>query len=50
MSRILYILFLTVLLFNVSACGDSNTKNNVTESAGESTQLKKYHKDYKSPI
>ncbi|MCM4171002.1 efflux RND transporter periplasmic adaptor subunit [Arenibacter sp. TNZ] len=40
MSRILYILFLTVLLFNVSACGDSNTKNNVTESAGESTQLK----------
>lgn len=38
MSRLLYILIVTVLFLNVSACGDSNEKSNVAANADPSEQ------------
>tara|TARA_R110001583_G_scaffold15308_6_gene63145 strand:- start:63 stop:1229 length:1167 start_codon:yes stop_codon:yes gene_type:complete len=38
MSRLLYILLVTVLFLNVSACGDSNEKSNVAANADPSEQ------------
>ncbi|MCK0192124.1 efflux RND transporter periplasmic adaptor subunit [Arenibacter sp. F20364] len=38
MSRLLYILLVTVLFLNVSACGDSNEKSNVTANTVASEQ------------
>ncbi|RAJ12605.1 efflux RND transporter periplasmic adaptor subunit [Arenibacter echinorum] len=38
MSRLLYIIPVTILFFNLSACGDSSEKNNGTSNSAESEQ------------
>tara|TARA_R110000868_G_scaffold366186_2_gene629100 strand:+ start:494 stop:1660 length:1167 start_codon:yes stop_codon:yes gene_type:complete len=38
MSRLIYIIPVTILFFNLSACGDSSEKNNGTSNSAESEQ------------